>query len=156
MEKPAAPATSTPPATTSPPIQPGFDTYIVEEHRVKLMSYLIGQYSNTTPEQCGFMLYALVKLTHIAPSALNSNQSKLHRTMSKTFGSIGTRQALNTAILRLDTKGSSDEDKRNIAEHTQRISQFFRPANGRMICYFFAVFLLQKTQTSYVSILAYQ
>ena len=123
MEEPTRPATSTPPPTNNA-IQPGFDTYIVEGRRANLMPYLIEQYSNATPERCGFMLYALVKLTCILPSALNSNQTSLHRAMKKTFGSIGTRQALNTAILRLDPKGSSDEDRRNIVEHTQQISRF--------------------------------
>ncbi|WP_157618685.1 hypothetical protein [Spirosoma spitsbergense] len=112
---------------TLPTLQPGFDTYIVEEHRARLMPFLINHYSNTTPEQCGFMLYALVKLTYLPPSALNSNQTALHRAMEKTLGSIGTRQALNTAISRLDTRNSSDEDRRNIADHAQRISQFLTP-----------------------------
>lgn len=105
----------------------GFDTYILEEHRGKLMPYLVENYTNASPEQCGFMLYALVNCGYVKKSGINSNQSALHRSLINTFGKVGTRQALNTAILRLDPQGSSDEDKRNIKNHEDRIGTFLKP-----------------------------
>ncbi len=118
--------------TTLPPAvsqskQPGFDTYVIEEHRTTLMPYLIENYTNASPEKYGYMLYALVSLRCVPNSTLNSNQSALHRALNNTFGNIGTRQALNTAIRRLDKQEINDEDKRNVSSHTERIRKIISP-----------------------------
>lgn len=119
--------TSNEPKVNRPAITPGFDSYIVEKHRTKLMPYLVEYYTGRKVREIVPMLYALSKLTYLLPSTLNSNQTALHQAMEGTFGSIGTRQALNAAILRLDPEKRNEEEKRNIDEHTQRISQFLTP-----------------------------
>lgn len=103
-----------------------FDNYIVEQHRNKLMPYLISNYAGNTPGGYGFMLYALVEAGCIVSSTLNGNQSALHRALINTFGEIGSRQALNIALNRLDPKEIHDEDKRQITVHKQRIVDFLK------------------------------
>ena len=130
---PSTPLASDEPKNSKPVSSPGFDTYfdsyIVAEHRATLMPYLTENYANTSPERYGYMLYALVSLKYVPNSTLNNNQSALHRALTNTFGEIGTRQALNTAIRRLDPKESNDEDKRQIEEHKQRIVYHLKPVS---------------------------
>lgn len=123
------PAETDNPNPDKPAIQKGFDAYLVEEHRAKITPYLVDNYAAQEPGVYGFMLYALVDSGCMSLISLNGNQSALHRAMQITFGDTGTRQALNTAIRRLDSKEISDVDRREVAVHKKRIDTFLRPAH---------------------------
>lgn len=118
--------------TINTTIQPGFDTHIVEEHRAKLMPYLKKKYDGTNTENLGHMLYALAELEYSSLAKLTANKTKLHSDLTQAFSLSQTRQALNTAIQRLDSKQISEADKLKVAEHKAQIESFMNhktPAN---------------------------
>lgn len=103
----------------------GFGSYLNEQHRAKLMPYLVSTYTNQKPEQYGFLLYALIDSNNASKSILTS-PTAVHVALQISFGKVGTRQALNTAINRLDPVQSNDEDKRQITIHKNRITEFLK------------------------------
>lgn len=100
----------------------GFETYINECHRAKLIPYLVEYYEGQKPKQFGYMLYALQTLDIITNVSLTANQTQLHEALSATFGNVGTRQRLQQLIHDLGRASASEEI--NIRRHVDHIKSF--------------------------------
>ena len=67
----------------------------------KALPYLRANYKKARPQVIAFMLFALNGLGFLKPIALTKNQVELHLALKVEFGDIGTRQALNVNIYKL-------------------------------------------------------
>ncbi|GAB3509320.1 hypothetical protein GCM10027341_46200 [Spirosoma knui] len=109
-----APAPSTLPAsyklkTTRSNSTPGFDTYIVEEHRAMLMPYLIENYTGKMPRKIVPMIYALESLGKLKWNVDQSVQTDLIGALQTTFGNQLKDSALKTALLGYDPKSKQPD-----------------------------------------------
>lgn len=119
------PASSTATATDEQ-IQPGFDTYIKKQYRAELVSYLVKHYTNKKPSVIVPMLYALETLEVLTCKVDECDQTNLHNTLTTTFGDVGVRTSLNSA-LPLYHKESIDSTKRQkVEQHKQQIEDFLK------------------------------
>ena len=91
----------------------GFDTYIDEKYRAKLMPYLVANYSGLEPRFYAYMVGALIRLKITPESTRHGNKSAVHRALSQSFKATFPPQSWNTAINRLDVV-NSDEDRREV------------------------------------------
>lgn len=107
--------------------KPSFDTYIKEEHRAKLMPYLIEQYTNQKPRVITAMLYALQKLAVLTSKVDECDQTDLHNALTVTFGNIGLRTSLNSALPLYDGDNIPNAKKQKVEQHRHSIGAFMKP-----------------------------
>lgn len=113
------------PRSSKPVNCTGFDVYILEKHRAKLMPYLTQNYMGLEPRFYAYLVGALIKLEIIPESTRHSNKSAVHRALMQSFKVNFPYQSWNTAINRLDPQ-NIDEDKRQIDNYYQRIKNYLQ------------------------------
>jgi hypothetical protein len=86
-----------------------------------ILPELIKEFAESKPKQFAYMLFALVELGVLPSSALRSYHTQLHKSLSATFGKVGTRQSLSMNISSLLCADSYD--KRKIMESKARIQK---------------------------------
>lgn len=96
-----------------------FADYLKEEYRTRLLPFLKSHYMNPKPKALASLLFALNDLELLTIN-LTENQTELHQALG-FFGSVGTRQALNTNITKLNS--ASDRDHRAIEKHRKLINE---------------------------------
>lgn len=74
------------------------------------MPYLISIYTNKRSKIIGYVLFALRDLTLIKERAFD-NKSSLHSALEKSFGKIGTRQALHSNIESLGSASLYEQEQ---------------------------------------------
>lgn len=110
-----------PTGTTVPAAFPvAFASYIKEDCRTRLLPFLTSQYTNPKPKALASLLFALTDLGLMTIS-LTENQTELHQSLA-VFGSIGTRQALNTNITKLNS--ASERENRAIEKQRKLIKEY--------------------------------
>jgi hypothetical protein len=89
-----------------------FEDYLIlnDKSKQKLMGFLYNRYTNATPKQIYIMLIALKDLGVIRESII-VKQTHLHKALSNTFGSIGTRQAYTSWFSKASVGTSSEEEE---------------------------------------------
>ena len=100
----------------------GFDTYIVEKHRAKLMPYLMEQYKGMMPKDIVPMLYALEKLEMLTIKVIDG-KIDLRSALIKTFGRQLQDSALKASIPTYDPgeKYPDAAKQQKIEQHRQEI-----------------------------------
>lgn len=119
------PATSTPTGNATPN-HPGFETYINEKYRVKLMPYLVSNYTNKKPMYIVPMLYALEMLEVLTCKVSEYNQTNLHTALTTTFGNVGIRTSLNSALPIYDRDVRKGTVKHKVEQIKQQIEAFLK------------------------------
>ncbi|WP_266202862.1 hypothetical protein [Pontibacter kalidii] len=100
-----------------------FEDYIItegEEEKQKLMSFLLQNYSNSSPKVFFLLLCALADLGLIRRDFF-TNQTSMHAALSSTFGDVGTRQAYNKWVGKLQNGTRQGEEER-IAGYKRKIT----------------------------------
>lgn len=103
----------------------GFELYIDESYRLKLMPFLIEQYKGKKPKQFVYMLYALKDLSILNSTCLAENQTQLHKALTNTFNNVGTRQSLQNNISIIN--GAERIEELNIRKHKNHIKAYLWP-----------------------------
>ena len=124
-ESDPAPATSTAPAPDEQQ-QPGFDSYINEQKRDKLMPYLVQHYTNKKPKEIVPMLYALETLGALMCKVSECDQTNLHNALTTTFGNVGVRTSLNSALPLYHRDGINGTKRQKLEQHKQQIENFLK------------------------------
>lgn len=106
--------------------QPGFDTYIDEQHRTKLMPYLIQHYTNKKPRVIVPVLYALETLGILTCKVDRCDQTNLHNTLTTTFGNVGRRTSLNSSLPLYHKDSISSTKRQKVEQHKQQIEAFLK------------------------------
>lgn len=117
------PAESDKPNPDRPAITPGFDTYLIEAHRAKLMPYLIENYAGKKPKDIVPMVYALEGLKCLMLNVDKCTQINLINALQKSFGNQLSDSALKTALLNHDPKSMQPDlaKQQKIAQSKQAI-----------------------------------
>lgn len=105
---------------------PDFDVYIRKDVREKIRQYLINNYNDPSPADCGYLIYALIELEYAQRGTFFNNISALYRSLAKTLNFSGTRQALSKALNRLDEREINDLEKEKINMLMSEISNFIK------------------------------
>ncbi|MGI4872099.1 MAG: hypothetical protein ACRYFX_13085 [Janthinobacterium lividum] len=97
-----------------------FADYLKDEYRTMLLPFLKSKYTNSKSKILASLLFALTDL-ELMTASLSENQTELHQSLVSFFGSIGTRQALNINITKLNS--ASQREHQTIEKIRKLIQQ---------------------------------